>query len=111
MGRKSGAIGNAYKNPVDNYRKQLGRNEERSSLYHRPKGGRKLGKPLSGRELARSKLFPKNWKSMIVYLVLFVGIMLSVYVLVVVEAGKYLYGLWAGAGEVGSPHAPLHRDT
>ena len=109
MGRKSGSVGNAYKNPVDHYRKQLGRNEERPVVY---KPRTRLSKPkhLSPRELARSKLIPRSWKTMTVYLVLFVGFMAAVYVFMALEAGNYLYGLLIEEDISVNDHIRVHRD-
>ena len=89
MGRKSG--GNAYKNPVDSYRKQLGKNEEnKTSMGPRCRGSRH--KPTSQREIARSRKAPKNWWSLAVWSVGLLLIVGGVFALVTFEAGKYMLG-------------------
>ena len=89
MGKKSGGTGNAYRNPVDSYRKQLGRNEEKS-ITMRPRGGR--GRSSAGGQRESSKQGPMTWKMVLVCLVvlLVVG---SVCGLLLVEASRYLYSL------------------
>lgn len=118
MGRKSSQTGQAYRNPVEHYRKQLGRNEERPAAF-RPRWSRSTKqRHLSPRELARSKLLPRNWKVMLVYLALFVAIMAALYLLVMVEAGSYLYALLIeeDAGRTSNVnsqqrhHSRVHRD-
>ena len=87
MGKKGVGSGNAYKNPVDNYRKKLGRNEERRL---KPKF---RSKPVSQRELERSRQLHKNWKSIFFYVVLLLLLMGMVYVFVLLEAGRLLAGV------------------
>lgn len=106
MGRKSS--GNAFKNPVDSYRKQLGRNEEnQTKMGPRCRGSKH--KPSSQRELARARKPPKNWKSIMVWCVILLSIVGAVFVLVMVDAGKYLFAKYV-YGAVPAEHVRVHRD-
>lgn len=106
MGRKSG--GNAFKNPVDSYRKQLGRNEEnQTSMGPRSRGSRH--RPTSQRELARARKPPKNWKSLAVWSAILLLVVGAVFAMVTVEAGKYVYGLLTKDNSA-AEHIRVHRD-
>lgn len=109
MGRKSSAAGNAYRNPVENYRKQLGKNEERKSgLRPRSRGSRH--KP-SQKELAKSRTIPKSLKSLAVYLALFLVVMVVAYCFVMVGAGSFVYRWLTDADNSGNMHMKIHRDS
>lgn len=106
MGRKSS--GNAFKNPVDSYRKQLGRNEEnKTTMAPRARGSRH--RPTSQRELARARKPHKNWKSIMVCSVILLVIVGAIFVLVTMEVGKYVYGLVYGDGGT-AEQVRVHRD-
>ena len=88
MGRKSGERGNAYKNPVEGYRKRLGKNEANpTSMGHRMRGSRH--KPSSQRELAKARRLPKNWKSIVVWGLVLLAIVGGLFAVMTLEAGKY----------------------
>lgn len=111
MGRTSSSCGNVYKNPVDSYRKQLGRNEEhQTSMGPRSRGSRH--KPTSQRELARARKPPKNWRSIMVWSVVLLVVVGSVFVLVMVDAGKYLLDKYVYRALTGdsTEHVRVHRD-
>jgi hypothetical protein len=112
MGKKQGAggaSGNAYKNPIDSYRKQLGRNEEhKTSMAPRSRGSRH--RPTSQRELARARRPPKNWKSIMAWSMILLLIVGSVFALVAVEAGKYIHGLMFRDNSA-AEHVRVHRDS
>ena len=90
MGRRSGERGNAYRNPVDNYRKRLGRNEANpTSMAPRLRGSRH--KPKSQRELTRAGRLPNNFKSIVLWCVVLLMVVGGVFALVTLEAGTYAY--------------------
>ncbi len=88
MGRTSSAIGNVYKNPVDNYRKQLGRNEERRTTLTR----RKRKKRASESEYKTISLSKNDWNKVTFFLVL-ITLIVMVYALVWAGAGGVIYNL------------------
>lgn len=99
MGKKSSS-GNNYRNPVDSYRKQLGKNEERKyTMAPRSRGNK--SRPLSGRELARARSASKNWSSIVKYVVLLLALIGVLYLLAVLEAGRVVQSLIASF--VGQP--------
>lgn len=93
MGKKSVSTGGAnyYTNPIDNYRKQLGRNEVHKG---RPKSVAKLSRRqrshLSTREAIAAGV--KNWRAIIIFILLFLGIITLVYFLLILQTGALFLG-------------------
>lgn len=103
--------GNAFKNPVDSYRKQLGRNEEhQTTMGPRSRGSKH--RPTSQRELARARKPPKNWKSIMVWSVVLLVVVGAVFAVVMVDAGKYLFSKYVYGALTGdsAEHVRVHRD-
>lgn len=72
-------------NPADSYRKQLGKNE-----VHK---GRSFAKVSRQKQKAYElKLRMRNWRPIIVFIVLFLLIMMVLYFLLILEAGTLFYG-------------------
>lgn len=93
MGKKSSAAGNAYRNPVENYRKQLGKNEVHQELSN-PRSRARKSRGMNHRDwMAKSKQSSKNWKNAAGYFVLLLIVMGIVYVFTVMGAGNFLSGL------------------
>ena len=89
MGRTSSSVGSAYKNPVDSYRKQLGRNEERRTTLTR----RKRKKRASESEYRSISLSKKDWNKLMFFVVL-VALFGLGYALVWAGAGGIILGLF-----------------
>ena len=88
MGRTSSSVGNVYKNPVDSYRKQLGRNEERRTTLTR----RKRKKRASESEYRTLSLSKNDWNKLMYFLIL-VALIAVGYALVWAGAGGIIYSL------------------
>ena len=88
MGRTSSSYGNAYKNPVDNYRKQLGRNEERRTTLTR----RKRKKRANENDYGLAK-FNKEFSNTMTYFLVVMALIVFGYALFWAGAGGVLYDM------------------
>ena len=88
MGKKSISVGgpaggpNYRKSPIDNYRKQLGRNEIHKHA--------KLSQQKQTDQSIRQMTGVKNWRAIILFIILFLGIVTLVYFLLVLQTGAFL---------------------